>query len=109
MPRVVKNKYKVNAKVWKGWGDAGQRVFNRVFADIKRMQRIKCFFHPATNERKLGRDEQHTVAWNAAWVAADAARGMPKVTHVVEGRRTIPAKKEAKKAKRPAASSRTRA
>lgn len=63
------NPNKVPKKQWKKWPDLAQRVFNGVYASLEMNQEFVV--HP---KAELVADERwKTTAWNAAWIAADAA------------------------------------
>lgn len=65
----MKNIHKVNHRNWNKWGDIGQKVFNGTYELLKLNREI--MLHPKTP--RIPEDEWNTVAWNAAWLAADAA------------------------------------
>ena len=67
---MVKNNHRVNARVWKRWGLRAQAVFNGTYEDILHIGPA-LFLHPLTVARKLSKTEFSTIAWNAAWTAAD--------------------------------------
>ncbi len=62
------NKFSVPAKQWKKWPDIAQRVFNEVHECMDLNPSL--FVHPKT--KKIAKEQWGTVAWNAAWIAADA-------------------------------------
>lgn len=64
------NIYNVSKKKWRNWPDICQRVFNETFYAIRENQLI--MIHPGAEEQ----NQRHwdTVAWNAAWLAADACQ-----------------------------------
>lgn len=67
-PVGVSNKYGV--EVWDKWSPAQHKMFNGLYAYMYDNQRV--FKHP---KAPLLSDEQwRTVAWNAAWTAADLLR-----------------------------------
>jgi hypothetical protein len=70
MPKKLQqeNKNKVPASQWRKWPDLAQRVFNDVYAAME--QNPALFVHPKT--KKIAANQWGTVAWNAAWIAADA-------------------------------------
>ncbi len=59
-------------KTWGGWSEAARAVFNSVYQQMRREQRT--FLHPKT--AKVKDDQWNTIAWNAAWTAADAVDGV---------------------------------
>lgn len=102
---MVQNTYKVPVKQWRKW-DAEQRgLFNSIYEEIKNLG-PDLFLHPVTLQRKhplstrkgLTNSEFNTIAWNAAWTAADALRkqfcsevvtlyrGQPVATDVIKRR-----------------------
>lgn len=75
MPRYAQslsNHYRVPVKQWRKWGNKAKDVFNTVYATLKGEQAIVS--HPKMPSVK----EAHwnTIAWNAAWIAADAVEGV---------------------------------
>ena len=62
------NTYKVPLKQWRKWSEQARRVFNLVYNQLESYP--DSFKHP----KAASIPEQHwaTVAWNSAWVAADA-------------------------------------
>lgn len=64
----MKNFYKVPKKQWKKWPELCRRVFNKVYADMASCHGIAM--HPKTPPMPM--KEWNTVAWNVAWIAADA-------------------------------------
>jgi hypothetical protein len=64
------NKYKAPKKMWRRWGVVGQRVFNEMFATLRDNPRFVVFAdEPLPTKRRW-----RVVAWNTAWLAADATR-----------------------------------
>ena len=55
------------------WTSEQRRVFRHVEKEIKRLNYL--LLHPKTVERALTRAEISTIAWNAAWTAAEAVAG----------------------------------
>lgn len=64
------NKYQVGARKWRNWPDLCQRVFNQTYESINLNQLI--IIHPGGEEDTP--EHWDTVAWNAAWLAADACQ-----------------------------------
>lgn len=71
MGRPVGNKHKVPVKMWNDWNNTARRVFNKTYERMRRDQSI--FSHPKA--APMAKEHWTTVAWNAAWIAADAAAG----------------------------------
>lgn len=67
---TVQNKHKVSKAQWEKWPHQSQETFNWLFELMTRDTRL--FLHPkspAPSEQGM-----RTMAWNAAWLAADAVR-----------------------------------
>jgi hypothetical protein len=64
----VANKYRVPAKQWKRWSKAARAVFNRVYDFAYNNECLMT--HPGQDAAKPV--HWKTIAWNAAWIAADA-------------------------------------
>jgi hypothetical protein len=64
----TQNRYKVPSRQWSRWSQIARRVFNGTY---KAMQGPStAYMHPdAPPQRRVW---WRTVAWNAAWLAADA-------------------------------------
>jgi hypothetical protein len=71
MGRPVVNRHKVGITQWRKWTNHAKKVFNRTYEYVKRQETINA--HPKTT--LLSRAPWHTVAWNAAWIAAEVADG----------------------------------
>lgn len=71
MKTIMKNKYKVPTRPWRTWSASAQRVFNAVYSQIKNNSNV---LFPASAS-KLSRPAIRVIAWNSAWVAADAVDG----------------------------------
>lgn len=65
---MTKNVNRVPKKKWTKWSKAAREVFNRCYAFFIGKQEIMN--HPKA--KKLPTEHWRTVAWNAAWIAADA-------------------------------------
>lgn len=64
----AKNAYKVPVKKWRKWSELARRVFNLHFYELKENQSILTHPQCDTMSARMWR----TVAWNAAWLAADS-------------------------------------
>ena len=62
------NRNKVPVKQWRKWSPVARKVFNEVYGTMNKNQ--WTFLHP--KQDKLSARMWNTVAWNAAWIAADA-------------------------------------
>lgn len=71
----MENTNKVNRKVWKSWGEVGQAIFNQTYEWLVSNQALTI--HP--KQPPLPGEQWKTIAWNAAWVAADASCGINTV------------------------------
>lgn len=74
---MARNRYKVPKKQWKKWCELSQRVFNRVYAQLKEQgEQLAPGLH------LLSIRQIRVLAWNAAWLAAsdteDSLRDMAK-------------------------------
>ena len=67
---MTKNPNSVPRKQWKKWCDLARRVFNDTYLTIALNKEIMQ--HPKA--RKMSLEHWGTVAWNAAWTAADACQ-----------------------------------
>lgn len=65
------NLYHVPGKKWRKWTVRAREVFNLVFSTMRSNQGL--FAHPKA--AKVSREHWGTTAWNAAWIAANAANG----------------------------------
>lgn len=65
----MSNKYKVPVKQWRKWSDAARKVFNEVYFTIR--NNVRVVFPPKAQD--LPRQSVQVIAWNSAWIAADAA------------------------------------
>jgi hypothetical protein len=65
------NLYHVPGKKWREWTPQARGVFNLVYSTMRPNQSL--FIHPKA--AKHSREHWNTVAWNAAWTAANAADG----------------------------------
>lgn len=63
------NKYKVPQKQWRKWGALARGVFNEVYYTIRNNDQV-LFPEKAQG---LPRPTLRVMAWNIAWIAADAA------------------------------------
>lgn len=64
------NLYHVPVKKWRKWAPKSRQVFNEVFSTMSRNQ--FTFLHP--HQEKVSKRMWKTTSWNAAWIAADAAK-----------------------------------
>jgi len=64
----IPNSNKVPRKQWLRWSEAARYVFNETYQTLVQSQ--KLFSHPKA--KKMEDAHWDTVAWNAAWTAADA-------------------------------------
>ena len=62
------NRNKVPLKQWRKWNVAARKVFNETYGTMRKNQ--WAFLHP--KQDKVSPQLWRTVAWNAAWIAADA-------------------------------------
>ena len=77
---MAANRYKVPQKQWRKWSDKAREVFNETYRTMVRNQ--WAFLHPKAEAAP--RAHWRTVAWNAAWIAADAVNETP-MRAVVDG------------------------
>ena len=68
------NSHKVSKRVWRRWNTAQQFMFNGTFEQVWTCLKGKFFLHPRTEQNRITDDERKTIAWNAAWLAADTAK-----------------------------------
>jgi len=64
-----RNVHKVHTNKWRRWTPAARCVFNTLYSTMKDNQWV--FLHP--KQEALTAQKWRTVAWNAAWIAADEA------------------------------------
>jgi hypothetical protein len=64
------NLYHVPVRQWRKWPAKCRQVFNEVYSTMSRNQ--DTFLHP--QQDKISKRMWKTTAWNAAWIAADAAK-----------------------------------
>jgi hypothetical protein len=71
---VITNQFKVPQSQWRKWGDPARNAFNWLY-DLM-MNQPSLFNHP----KALKQEPKHwkTVAWNSAWLAADAVKDAVK-------------------------------
>ena len=65
---MVRNSNAVPRKQWTKWSDEAKNIFNSCYTFFIENQRIMN--HPKAPEQKI--EYWTTVAWNAAWIAADS-------------------------------------
>lgn len=68
-PATIPNTHRVPPKQWRKWSQRSKIVFNDLYALLRRNQAI--FTHPKADV--IPDKHWSTIAWNAAWEAADAA------------------------------------
>lgn len=71
VPKEQRNIHKVNPRVWRRWSPTARLVFNRLYGCLKKNQ--ANLTHPKGLIMKPPIWE--TIAWNTAWLAADAVMG----------------------------------
>ena len=76
LPKTVTNKNKVPKSEWKKWGAKGRITFNWLYGLM--MDSPDLFNHPKAV--KMNPLHWKTIAWNTAWLAADAVRDALSVT-----------------------------
>jgi len=64
----MRNLYRVPKKQWRKWSDLARKVFNATYNFM--MDNTKVMIHPKSPMPKPVHFK--TIAWNAAWIAADA-------------------------------------
>ena len=67
----MRNLNRVPTKQWLKWSIAARGVFNKTYVFL--MRHPELITHP--KQVKLPAVQWKTIAWNAAWIAADAADG----------------------------------
>lgn len=67
------NVNRVQQRQWRKWDKAARIVFNAVYRFMRHNQALAT--HP--DAAKVPLKHWRTTAWNAAWVAADAANRTP--------------------------------
>lgn len=65
----MQNKYKVPKRQWRKWSDAARGVFNHLYSSM--IQSPWVFQTPMMENVPI--QAWRVTAWNASWVAADAA------------------------------------
>ena len=65
---AARNTYKVPMKQWRKWSPLARLTFNRCYRWIKNNQKLVT--HPKS--KTATREHWNTIAWNAAWLGADA-------------------------------------
>lgn len=63
------NIFHVAAKVWRKWSPMARQVFNEVLSSMRDNQVL--FVHP--KQEGISKAHWGTIAWNAAWTAAEAS------------------------------------
>jgi hypothetical protein len=77
-----RNSNKVPQKKWSKWSQRARFVFNEVYGAMSK--NAWAFQHPALSKTPPKAAHWKTTAWNAAWIAADAADSLPVVSTVVD-------------------------
>lgn len=67
----MRNANRVPKKQWGKWGELARKVFNEVYDTVRKNAPV--LFPPGLN--RLPAHLVQVMAWNMAWVAADAANG----------------------------------
>lgn len=65
---VIRNRYAVQSKRWNKWSRAARSTFNDVFRLLLNQETANS----APDAPTVPREAWRTIAWNAAWIAADA-------------------------------------
>lgn len=65
---MIKNENRVPKKQWNEWSEKGRGIFNKTYDFLYYNQALTT--HPKTE--KIPDSQWKTIAWNAAWIAADA-------------------------------------
>lgn len=68
---MIANENQVPKKQWAKWSQPCRAMFNQLFG--KMVKNPFLFNHP---KACINEAEWRTVAWNAAWMAADLLRGV---------------------------------
>lgn len=73
---VEGNVNRVPRAQWRKWGSQARKVFNEVYSSLYMNRLLTC--HPKAPE--IPQHHWRTIAWNAAWLAADATeRGFERL------------------------------
>jgi len=70
MTAQVRNTFRVPVRQWRKWDDDQRRVFNGTYDWVHDNQSVTT--HPKAPKHSAA--QWKTVAWNVAWIAADALR-----------------------------------
>jgi hypothetical protein len=73
---TMQNNHRVPGKQWVKWDEMQRSVFNHTYEEILSIN--TDILHPDTVRRRLTKAEMETIAWNAAWIAADNAKTVSK-------------------------------
>ena len=84
-PKTVRNQNRVPRAQWRKWTNAARRVFNDTYAFM--MKNPDLITHPAMPKPKPF--HWTTLAWNAAWIAADALNGELPTEVITVNRRGV--------------------
>jgi hypothetical protein len=71
----MRNKHNVPKKTWNKWNHVARYVFNQTYGSV--LHGSDVLFPPAASALK--RPSIKVIAWNTAWVAADAVREISSV------------------------------
>lgn len=64
------NENRVPQKQWRKWNIKARRVFNDLYSSLMDSQ----LWLPNSLQKKITPQEHKVISWNAAWLAADAAK-----------------------------------
>lgn len=88
--KSTRNHNRVPKKQWGKWSKGARQAFNRVYTFM--MENPDLMNHP--NEPRMKPFHWKTVAWNAAWIAADAVDDcLPTVVVTLDRGREVARKK----------------
>lgn len=69
---MTQNTHKVSAKQWRRWHDDARQVFNQVYPQLFDGYTTGTLLPPSLAV-VIGPKAARVIAWNSAWLAADAA------------------------------------
>ena len=78
----MKNKYAVPVKKWRKWSARAHFVFNELYGAMTGNAWV--FQHPSMEDKPIKPSVWKTTAWNASWIAADAADNIQACTEVLD-------------------------
>lgn len=70
----MKNIHKVPKKQWRKWDIVGRGVFNEVYETLS----LNPGFIRHPKDKPVSARFNYTLAWNTAWIAADAVKSTLK-------------------------------